>query len=119
MRQYGEVPPWLSSAAAPAVTSTSGLGTGGGAGVFSEDGQGFGRILVNPGKSPSASGNVVITFPATPPLLFIAPSDPDDFGTFTVTNNDGAHTSITLSWTGAKLVGGKKYTIAYEWNVSK
>lgn len=117
MRQYGEVPPWLAALNTPSVKSTSGLGTGGGAGVFSQDSGGFGEIQVFIGPGFSANGNVVLNFPNTPPTLFI--SGDGAFGTLsqaTVGNN------VTLSWTGAtfKSPGASKtYRLRYEWSSSQ
>ena len=115
MRQYGEIPPWLAALNTPSVSSTSGLGTGGGAAVQTSDSGGFGEVLVNTGPSSSATWNVVLTFPSTPPTLFI--SGDDAFGPITqatVGNN------VTLSGTGAKfLLTGKPYKLHYEWSVSK
>lgn len=116
MRQYGEVPPWLSTAAAPAVSATTGLGTGGGAGVQTKDGQGFGAVEIIVGSNPSVGGSVALVFPQQPPVLFFSATD--GFGTLSATNNDGAHTTITLNWT-AQLQPGSRQSIQYEWSVSK
>lgn len=120
MRQYGEVPPTLSTAAAPSVSTTTGLGTGGGASVQTKglpsDGQGFGDVVVMSGSNPSSSGSVVLTFPQTPPILFFAADE--GFGALTVTGNDGAHTSITVAWS-VTLPKSRRLGIHYEWNVSQ
>lgn len=120
MRSFGSVPPVLSVAQPPAVSAVTGLGTGGGAGVQSKgspsDGQGFGSVEIIAGSNPSAGGSVTLIFPALPPLLFIAGTD--EFGTITAPNNDGAHTTITINWTGT-LKPGQRYSLAYEWSVSK
>lgn len=116
MRQYGEIPPWLSTAAAPAVSSTTGLGTGGGAAVQTKDGQGFGEVRIYVGSNPSTGGQIILTFPQTPPVLFI--SGDDGFGTLTVTNNDGAHTAITVAW-AAKPPPNVQLRLQYEWATSK
>lgn len=120
MRQYGEVPPWLGAKPAPQITSVSGVGenAGGGAGVQTQDGSGFGHIEVMMGKSAIAAGQIVLTFSVAPPVLFF--SGAEMFGPLTITNNDGAHTSITIAWTrpGSYIVG-KRYDIHYEWSVSQ
>jgi hypothetical protein len=116
MRQYGEVPPWLSTAAAPAVSGASGLGTGGGAGVQTKDGSGFGEIEITTGSNPGSAGSVTLAFGVAPPILFFGSSDA--FGALTVTNNDGAHTSINIAW-NQQPPPGRKLAIHYEWLVSK
>ena len=113
MRQYGEVPPWLSTAAAPAVSATTGLGTGGGAGVQTKDGQGFGTVEIVAGNNAAVGGSVVLAFPSLPPLMFF--STTDAFGALSSANNPS--TSITISWT-AQLKPGR-HIINYEWAVSK
>lgn len=120
MRYYGSVPPVLSTAQAPAVSATTGLGTGGGAGVFSKgtpaDGQGFGWIELFAGVDAATGGSVTLVFATTPPLLFLSPNTAS-FGTLSAPNNDGAHTTIVVSWTG-KLAAGR-HRIDYEWSVSQ
>ncbi len=120
MRQYGEVPPTLSTAQPPAVSAVTGLGTGGGAGIYSggspSDGQGFGSVQIVAGSNPSVGGSVTLVFPQQPPLLFI--SGNGEFGTITAPNNDGAHTTIAINWTG-QLRPGEKFQLNYEWAVSK
>lgn len=113
MRQYGELPPWLSTAAAPAVSAVTGLGTGGGAGVQTKDGQGFGEVCIVAGSNPSVGGSVVLAFAQVPPLMFFGAAD--GFGVLTATNNPSA--AITLTWT-AQLKPGR-HVIAYEWSNSK
>lgn len=115
LSQYGKIPPVLASANTPKVKSTSNLGTGGGAAVQTPDSGGYGSILIYPGSSPGASGNVVITFPSTPPtLVFYADGDIGAVTQATVGND------VTVSWTAAKMVGpnSKPYRIRYEWAVS-
>jgi len=119
MRQYGEVPPVLSTAQPPAVSATTGLGTGGGAAVQSKgspsDGQGFGHINIQAGSNPSASWSITLSFPQTPPTLFFA-GDSGAALTFTV-SGQGTQT-ITLS--GSTAFGpNRRHTIAYEWSVSQ
>lgn len=115
MRNAYEPPPWLAALNTPQVKSTSGLGTGGGAGVQTPDSGGFGDILVYFGPGFSASGNVVIHFPNTPPTLFLSAGQ--TFGTITqaTVGND-----VTISWTAAApaTTGFKAHLIHYEWNVS-
>jgi len=112
------VPPVLSTAAAPLVSATTGLGTGGGASVSTPDGQGFGEVKVFVGPGVSSTGSVTLVFAQTPPTLFYGL--PPEFGTVTVTSQ-GA-TTQALSWTGATLSaarGSKPYTFSYEWSVSQ
>jgi hypothetical protein len=116
MRQFGEVPPWLSTAAAPAVSAASGLGTGGGAGVQTTDGQGFGEVRIVTGNNPSAGGSVTLTFPQQPPVLFLAGDE--GFGALSAPNNDGAHITFVISW-ATTLPPNRRLRIHYEWNVSK
>jgi len=117
MRQYGEVPAWLSTAAAPKVSAVSGLGTGGGAGVFTADGQCFGTVEIQAGSNPSNGGSVTLVFAQQPPVMFFSPNR-DGMGTLVATDNDGAHTTIVLTWSG-RLAVGQKYSISYEWAVSQ
>lgn len=113
MRQYGEVPPWLSAAAAPQVSATTGLGTGGGAGVQTQDAQGFGSVFVQVGSNPSGSGSITLVFATTPPTMFFS-WDSD----VTLSVSGQGTTSITLSW-ASTLQAGRKNVISYEWSVSK
>lgn len=114
MRQYGEVPPWVGTGPAPTVQSVTGLGTGGGAGVDTDDGSGFGDVLIQTGSNPSAGGNIVLAFSVVPPLLFI--SGDGEFGALIVTNNPSA--AVTITW-AATLPPGRKLRLNYEWSVSK
>lgn len=116
MRQYGSVPPVLSTAQPPAVQATSGLGTDGGAGVHSRlqpsDGQGQFSVDIVTGSNPAAGGNLSLSFPQTPPILFIAGSD--EFGTITAPANTGGNNVIGIFWT-AKLRPFARYQINCEW----
>lgn len=114
MRQYGEVPPWLSPAVAPAVSATTGLGTGGGAGVQTPDGQGFGSIIVAAGPDAAVGGSITLVYATTPPTMFYAASDA--FGTLTVTGQ--GTTTHTLTWT-AKPSNRSDHLISYEWATSQ
>jgi len=117
MRQYGEVPPWLAANNTPAVSATTGLGTKGGAAVQTPDSGGFGDIRVFPDSNYSASGSVAITFPSTPPTLFIAADQA--FGPVTQSTLGNV---VTISWTAATFPvtsnGTKPFNIHYEWNSS-
>jgi hypothetical protein len=114
MRQYGILPPWLAPLNTPEVVSATGLGTGGGAAIVTPDSGGFGTIRVYPGVGASAAGNVIITFPNTPPSLFI--SGDDAFGPLTQTVSGN---NITIAWTTAALkANGKHATISYEWLIT-
>jgi len=115
MRQYGEVPPWLAAENTPAVSSVSGLGTGGSAAVQTTDSGGFGNVNVWIGANANASWSIVLTFPSTPPALFIAGDDA--FGPITQSTSGN---NVTLAGDAAKFVyTGKPLTIHYEWSVSK
>ena len=115
MRQYGEVPPWLATANTPVVKSTTGLGAGGGASVFTADSGGFGDINVYAGPGVAASGSVVFTFPNTPPTLFIAAAELFGAVSQSTTGND-----VTISWSAATLIPrSNPYNIHYEWSVSQ
>ena len=114
MRQYGEVPPILATSNTPQVKATSGLGVNGCAGVDTQDSGGFGDIDIFLGLSRTASGSVTITFPNTPPTLFI--SGPELFGPLTqvTVGND-----VTISWTADTAIPRmKRYRIHYEWKTS-
>lgn len=115
MRQYGEVPPWKAAENTPKVSATSGLGTGGGAGVQTPDSGGFGNVRVKVGLGFSAVWSVVLTFPSAPQTLFI--SGDDAFGPITQTVNGN---DVTLSGNAATFgLTGKYYHLTYEWSVSK
>lgn len=116
MRNAYEPPPWLAPLNTPVVSTTSGLGTGGGAGVETIDSSGFGEVSIQAGKGYSAAGSVALTFPSPPPTLFI--SGDEAFGPLTQATVGDV---VTISWTAAKFVGGnsKPYKIHYEWAVSK
>lgn len=114
MRQYGDVPPWLAALNTPAVSATAGLGTAGGAAVQTEDSGGFGNVLVSVGKGFSATWSVALTFPKTPPALFVAGDDA--FGPITQTTVGNV---VTLSGTQATFaLLGKPYQLHYEWSTS-
>jgi|SRR5215469_8753300 len=115
MRQAVKPPPILASLNTPAVNATVGLGNGG-ASVQTPDSGGFGEILVYAGKGALAAGSVSLTFPTTPPTLFIAPGS-DDFGPITQAT---AGNVVTISWTVAHFVQRwAPYTIHYEWTDEK
>jgi hypothetical protein len=112
MRQYGEVPPWLAADNTPQVSAVTGLGTGGGAGVQTPDSSGFGRVEMQVGSNPSAGGSVALTFPSTPPTLFVSGSE----GLGTVTQATVGNV-VTVSWTGTPRLKSKQH-IHYEWSAS-
>lgn len=116
MRQYGEVPPWLAANNTPAVSATTGLGTGGGASVQTPDSGGFGDINVSVGRGATAAGSIALTFPSAPATLFIAADEA--FGPITQATVADV---VTISWTAANFVAGnsKPYRIHYEWAVSR
>lgn len=117
MRQYGSVPPILSTAQAPAVSAATGLGTGG-AGVQSQgspsDGQGFGQVVVTAGLNAAVGGSVVLSYGSIPPTMFYAPSEA--FQGFAVAGQGTA--THTLTWTN-QLSPNQPHRIAYEWSVSR
>jgi len=109
MRRYGYIPAPNAPANTPAVIDTSGLGTGGGAGVQTPDSGNFGEIIVDIGSAPGAGGYVTIAFPDTPPALFISGSE--GLGALTQetdTNN------VTISWEGTAPALTRQF-IHYEW----
>ncbi len=117
MRMAYEPPPWLAANNTPAISAASGLGTGGGAAVQTADSGGFGDVNVMVGKNYSAAGSVALTFPNTPPTLFI--SGEDAFGPVTQATVGNV---VTISWTAAHFSapgGGKLYKLHYEWAVSQ
>lgn len=115
MRQKGAVAPWLAASNTPAVSAVTGLGTGGGAAVQTPDSSGFGEILVYPGAAPSAGGSVAITFPSTPPTLFIVGDD--EFGPVTQAT---VSKTVTITWTASHFVSKRTapYVLHYEWATS-
>jgi len=115
MRSAYEPTPLLATPNQPIVSATSGLGTGGGAGIAVGDDNGFGDINVFAGPDYSASGSVSLTFPNTPPTLFI--SAEQAFGA--VAQNTVSKT-VTISWSAAsfKSTGMKPYNIHFEWATS-
>jgi len=115
MRSAYEPIPWLAADNTPRIKSTTGLGTGGGAGVSTQDSSGFGEIDVKFGVNHSANVTVVLNFPSTPPTLFI--SGEQCFGTVTqaTVSND-----VTITCTGI-LPGapGELRRLHYEWATSQ
>lgn len=109
MRQYGEQPPWLAATNTPAVSAVTGLGTGGGAGVQTPDSGGFGDVPIQVGSNPSAGGSVDLTFPSTPPTLFISCSE----GLVSVSQATVGNV-VTITWTGTPRLKSLQ-NIHYEW----
>lgn len=115
MRSAYEPVPSQAASNTPAVSSTSGLGTGGGAGVQTSYSGGYGDISVFFGTGATASGNVAITFPSTPPTLFISGS-----GAFGALAQATVGNVVTISWTAANpRQGSKPHNIHYEWSASQ
>lgn len=112
MRSNGEPTP-LPDGNAPAVSAASGLGTGGGAGVFTPIGSGWGNVECQIGASPSASGSVTLVFPSAPPAMFV--SGDMSFGTVT---GSLVGSTLTISWSGGNLKPGSRPKLHYEWNTS-
>lgn len=111
MRQYGAIPAPNAPANTPAVSATTGLGIGGGAAVQTADSGNYGNVLVYIGTSPDADLTIDLTFPDTPPELFIAGND--DFGIVTQSTDDNV---VTITCTGHSLVPrSEPYSLAYEW----
>lgn len=116
MRRAYEPIPWLAAANTPAVSATSGLGTGGGAAVQTPDSGGFGDIFLYAGPGATPTGSVSLTFPSTPPALFL--SAEQTFGPITQATVGNV---VTISWTAfapKSIGGGKTYFIHYEWATS-
>lgn len=113
-KAYEPIP--LNAGSPPAVASATGLGTGGGASVWTPFGSGWGYIECTIGKNPASAGSIFLTFPTAPPTLFFSSSEP--FGALTA-GGQGT-TNMTLSFTGAALGGsvGRRLRINFEWNVS-
>jgi len=112
VRQYGFVPSPLAASNTPGVSATTGLGTGGGAGVQTPDSGNFGDVFVYAGSGVATSGSVALTFPGTPPAMFIS-GDPL-FGTITQATVGSV---LTISWTGATLKArSTPYVLHYEWD---
>lgn len=114
LRSFGAIPQTLAANNVPAVSATTGLGTGGGASVQpgqTNGSQGYVEVLA--GSNPSTGGTVALTFPNTPPTLFIAASD--GFGTL---SQGAVGNVVTLTWT-AKIQASKRHRIAYQWSVNQ
>jgi len=114
MRQYGEVPPTLGAGPAPKVSIVTGLGTGGGASVFTQDGSGYGDVFIQTGKNPDATWEVQIEFSSAPPTLFV--SGDDALGILEVSQ---VGTTLTVNSTDAFWSPNTKYQLHYEWAVSQ
>jgi hypothetical protein len=117
MRQAGTVQPILGAGPAPVVSSATGLGTGGGAFVQAEDGNGFGTIVCHIGAGAGAAPVLVLKYASAPPTMFY--QHEDDLGSCVVTGQGTA--THTLTFSGATLMkhAGKNVRIAYEWATSK
>lgn len=113
-RQYSQVPPVLAAANVPAVSATSGNVA---AGVQLDMTNGAkGTVQIFPNANVATSGSVALTFPSTPPTLFVGADQA--LGTVTqATAND----VVTISWTGASMIGGRSrpYLIAFMWKNSQ
>lgn len=110
MRQYGFIPAPNAAANTPAVSATENLGTGGGAGVQTPDSGNYGDVFVIAGVGWASEGSLVLTFPGTPPTLFIAGEEA--FGTVTQETDTN---DVTISWADAVFVAGNTYRLHYEW----
>lgn len=101
----------------PLVVSTSGLGTGGGAGIGSQGSgadrsQGQVRCLI--GVSPSASGTVVLTFPAG-----VVANQYQVFADWCSVALGVSGSQLTITWTATDvLTPGKVRHMSYQWSVS-
>jgi len=114
MRSPATVVP-LPDANPPGIASATGLGVGGGASVFAPSGSGSFDVILQLGAAPAATGSVVLKFGTAPPTLFVGAHD--GFGTVTVSGQ--GTTTVTLSWTGAKLPANGRESIHCEWSTSK
>lgn len=113
MRQYPDIPAPNAALNTPGVKSVTGAGTGSGAAVQTNTtGSGnFGSILLYVGPGASANIVIVITFPGTPPALFI--SGPPGFGVITQATNGN---DVTITCTGQTLTPrSAPHALAYEW----
>ena len=109
MRKAASAPAVLSAALPPAISATTGLGTGGGAAVQPTDpSEGVIRVLAGP--NASAGGSVTLTFAVSPPTLFVGGAG-DKFGAISIAGQ--GTTSVTVSWT-AQLPQGE-HRLDYEW----
>lgn len=116
LRQYGSIPQTLAANNVPAVLSTSGLGTGGGASVqIGQTNGSQGTIDIITGSNPSVNGNVELQFPNTAPTLFLALLP--EFGTPVVTNPSA--TTLLIAWTSDTFLPNKRYKIPFQWATSK
>lgn len=109
-KRFGQVPPVLAASNIPVVSGTTGNVA---AGVQLDMSNGAkGKVRVFPAANAQASGSVALTFPNTPPTLFIA-SD-EQLGTVTQATVGNV---VTISWTGAAMIGGRQhpYHIAFMW----
>ncbi len=114
MRQYKEVPPWLAADNTPKCESNpAAMGTGGGCGVQTPDSSGFGEVDLVFGSNFEAAGDIYLTFPSTPPTLFI--SGAEELGTLTQSTLGN---TVTIAYTGAKPIPGVHYKLHYEWETS-
>lgn len=111
MRQYPDIPAPNAAANIPGVSALTGAGTGAGAAVQTSGGGNFGEVWIYAGTSPAAGGSVAITFPSTPPVLFVSGS-PESFGTITQATVGNV---VTVSWTGTLKNNGMPYKLSYEW----
>lgn len=99
---------------APSVVTTTGLGTGGGAGIVNEGSdadQSQGLIRLQVGLSPASSGTCPIRFPIAPGAgqyrIFA------DWATLTPTVSVN---QLLIAWTATRpLIPGEEVTIAYQW----
>ena len=113
MKSKFEPVPILAASNVPSVSAVTGLGSGG-AGLHTEDNGALGEIILRAGNGVLSSGSVAITFPGTPPALFI--SGDELIGNL---SQSTVSKTVTISWTGAKMLPGNSlYKIAFEWAVS-
>lgn len=109
MREYGSIPPVLTANVAASIGASSGLGTGGGAGILDAPFAFLGDIEIVTGSNPTANGSLALSFASAPPALFIA--GPDAFGAITQST---AGSVVTIVWTGGSFRPNAKYRIHYE-----
>lgn len=114
MNSAGKARPVVTNAA-PAVSSATGLGTGGGAGVAENLGDGWGEINVKAGQGATSGPVLVLKYGTTPMTMTYAHES--DLGTLVISGQGTA--THTLTFSNAKLTAGAVYRVGYEWGVSK
>jgi hypothetical protein len=89
------------------MTSATGLGSGGGAAIDGRSDASFGHIRVYVGLAPSATGAIVVTFPALQANLQWS----CDWATLVVTGSN----PITLTWTAISPLVTSSVPLRIDW----